>query len=299
MMKSNLYGAVCATLVALAATPLSSHGATIELNFGTTTSTTFNEDLLMQFADVADFGTTGIDINATLTAAATWNAPCDTNACGSFGPWPHGGVSDDLRVNSDGGETAYLTLTLYDGSVGDGYTNLYDPGSDYDWTLAFYDIDSNAPSGSFPDGSSWDEVTLLTAGTYQVTGTTDLTITDLGGGGVNFSGAGVGNIPGQDGLSSPITQQQADVMVLYTLMNTNSVDFIYYVGETFEGVQDPNPRNLLVDGGSLALATCSDAEGGDCGFEPPVGVVPIPAAVWLFASGLIGLVGIARRRRIS
>jgi hypothetical protein len=30
-----------------------------------------------------------------------------------------------------------------------------------------------------------------------------------------------------------------------------------------------------------------------------VGVVPIPAAVWLFASGLIGLVGIARRRRIS
>jgi fumarate reductase subunit C len=28
-------------------------------------------------------------------------------------------------------------------------------------------------------------------------------------------------------------------------------------------------------------------------------VVPVPAAVWLFASGLLGLVGIARRRKTS
>lgn len=30
---------------------------------------------------------------------------------------------------------------------------------------------------------------------------------------------------------------------------------------------------------------------------PPAGVVPVPAAVWLFGSGLLGLVGIARRKR--
>lgn len=38
--------------------------------------------------------------------------------------------------------------------------------------------------------------------------------------------------------------------------------------------------------------------GGDCGhggMKPPE--VPLPAAVWLFGSGLLGLVGIARRRR--
>ncbi len=29
----------------------------------------------------------------------------------------------------------------------------------------------------------------------------------------------------------------------------------------------------------------------------PVAVIPVPAAVWLFGSGLIGLIGIARRRR--
>lgn len=39
--------------------------------------------------------------------------------------------------------------------------------------------------------------------------------------------------------------------------------------------------------------TLADAEGE---FMGAAGIVPIPAAVWLFGSGLIGLIGIARRR---
>ena len=31
----------------------------------------------------------------------------------------------------------------------------------------------------------------------------------------------------------------------------------------------------------------------------PTGEVPIPSAVWLFGSGLLGLVGVARRRKSS
>ena len=37
---------------------------------------------------------------------------------------------------------------------------------------------------------------------------------------------------------------------------------------------------------------------GDCtGATGGIGVVPVPASVWLFGSGLIGLVGVARRRQ--
>jgi hypothetical protein len=31
--------------------------------------------------------------------------------------------------------------------------------------------------------------------------------------------------------------------------------------------------------------------------NPPVSSVPVPAAVWLFGSGLLGLVGVARRKK--
>jgi hypothetical protein len=32
---------------------------------------------------------------------------------------------------------------------------------------------------------------------------------------------------------------------------------------------------------------------------PPVGEIPVPAAVWLFGSGLVGLVGVARRKKAA
>ena len=40
-----------------------------------------------------------------------------------------------------------------------------------------------------------------------------------------------------------------------------------------------------------------DGKTGNWSMEGTVNVVPIPAAAWLFGTGLVGLVGIARRRR--
>jgi len=46
-----------------------------------------------------------------------------------------------------------------------------------------------------------------------------------------------------------------------------------------------------------ALYLDGSVRDNDLGFRTYMQVVPIPPAVWLFGSGLIGLVGIARRRR--
>ena len=42
----------------------------------------------------------------------------------------------------------------------------------------------------------------------------------------------------------------------------------------------------------LHVDECNDTSGGAC-----ASVIPVPAAVWLFGSGLLGLVGVARRRK--
>ena len=46
-----------------------------------------------------------------------------------------------------------------------------------------------------------------------------------------------------------------------------------------------------------------DATGGGAGYNANFNftapAVPVPAAVWLFGSGLLGLVGVARRRKAA
>lgn len=62
-----------------------------------------------------------------------------------------------------------------------------------------------------------------------------------------------------------------------------------------------NPDNVI---GNRVIAWEDLTGGGDRDFddlvvEINVGAVPIPAAAWLFGSGLLGLVGIARRKKVA
>ena len=52
-------------------------------------------------------------------------------------------------------------------------------------------------------------------------------------------------------------------------------------------------------GTAMATAPFKDQTPAFAGVMVPVAAVPVPAAVWLFGSGLLGLVGVARRKKAS
>jgi len=52
-----------------------------------------------------------------------------------------------------------------------------------------------------------------------------------------------------------------------------------------------------IEGGFMLAGDIASTFGGDTLIAKAGPVVPVPAAVWLFGSGLIGLVGVARRKK--
>jgi hypothetical protein len=68
-----------------------------------------------------------------------------------------------------------------------------------------------------------------------------------------------------------------------------SVDLLNIFGD---GTQ-LNPFDIFMDLNSADLVAATDLH-----LDFDIQAVPVPAAVWLFGSGLVGLVGVARRRRM-
>ncbi|MFT6223984.1 MAG: hypothetical protein ACJA1F_001830 [Paracoccaceae bacterium] len=240
----------------------------VELDFGTSEFAAFGTGTnLSMFYDNVATDIEGRQINATLTAIAAFvPKAADKN----------GSVAGDIRVNLEIGQTVELALRLFDDATG----LAYDPGVNFSWTLGFFDIDGGA--------NSYDVVTLKTPAQYTVTSTTDLNPVSSAPGQVTFSGLNTGgNVAGESGLTPPLTQDQADAMVLFTVSNTSEVIFDY----SHFGTNTSGGRNLLVDGGSLKTALDD--------FDPvtEVNVVPLPFSGVLIAGGLLVLGGLRRMRR--
>jgi len=116
--------------------------------------------------------------------------------------------------------------------------------------------------------------------------------------GVSFSeGASPGNLPGGNLVGFTATAgflADSDAPV-----QPNGVNPGEYLGITFDllqGVSYMDTINALQSGTDLRIGI--HVQGfADGGSESFVNYVPVPAAVWLFGSGLIGLVGLARRKK--
>lgn len=262
--------------------PNAAMAASIVLDFGASSQPGFSAagDLRMEFVGVAT------DINASMTADAAYDSNNPTN---------NGSASGDARINSRIGGDVIVRLELWDATVGTGFESLYDPGVDFSWKFAFYDIDGRP--------ATFDVLTVFTPGTYTLSGTSNLVVNATGQS-TSFSGIKAededgtvigtgpdtvnnGDIPGQEGLQqSGVTQLQADYMVIYEVENTSVIDFGYAVGGNRN-----SGRNLLIDGGELNLDD----------FDPKTSVtpVPLPMAGWMMLAGLGTLVTMRRMRKIS
>lgn len=72
----------------------------------------------------------------------------------------------------------------------------------------------------------------------------------------------------------------------------NAID-VFSISRIANGIDTNNNANDF-QLGCLTPGAMNIAGSGDCS-SPSVSAVPVPAAVWLFGSGLLGLVGIARK----
>jgi len=74
-----------------------------------------------------------------------------------------------------------------------------------------------------------------------------------------------------------------------------NIQFSYWSGTDFGVVTSLAPFFRFSDGGQSAEPNFVSRYG----WAVRPGDVPVPAAVWLFGSGLLGLIGISRRKKTS
>ena len=98
--------------------------------------------------------------------------------------------------------------------------------------------------------------------------------------------------------NGPMTGANECYSLGYTFDDPNrppneAMDSVYNLSFTFAHSAD----NLALNFSAIGLQGILDESWGLDNVQVAVAPVPIPAAVWLFGSGLLGLIGVARRRK--
>lgn len=241
-----------------------------------------------------------------------------------------------MKLTKDNLHTFAAALTL--GALSVGFTPAamaatYDASASF--TLTLTDV-TNANFGQVTEGWSVDALGsgtpfLSESGDASATGTSSVADVSLSiDSGFTQSSSASGTAT--DGFSSTDTLTDLDIFVDnfsgQALTFSFDYDFSIFASATGDEANASAAVDMLDDIGSVDILTsvsasapfgrASDSDSGIgtiqftlldgefnviAGFIDSTGdaasVVPVPAAVWLFGSGLLGLVGVARRKQVA
>jgi hypothetical protein len=206
-----------------------------------------------------------------------------------------GAGSSAAGLTIDNFDTFGNTATIYDISLELVTGNLVLGNMLADWGVNF----------GVPLSTVWDASGMINAIVYGLHEGDVISGTDLiRGGDVIFD---VGSaIPASDGLSfggSILNQGPAPLAV--TTWNTTTVctPGVDCFGNAYSGgapfTDDSIAGSPMIDGPFVGLSVNFDIGSGHSLTVLSISNVPVPAAVWLFGSGLIGLIGISRRKKAT
>ncbi|MDB4517021.1 VPLPA-CTERM sorting domain-containing protein [Crocinitomicaceae bacterium] len=245
--------------------------------------------------------------------AATWGAEVGIS---TISPCPSycGGVGGIFGSSSDGGEFSASAFTSLSNADGTGQTSANLSGSSL---LPVLGAEGFSGSNSRIDSWAVGMLGYTYMGATSTTISLDIALDGERGGTTNPFDAWVNSnvavilgdvndffthyetfifevVPGTPGLSELGTSNLSLDLNVGLQTKTGSIGFTLNPGDEFFVWAGLNAGGIR-DGFGDAFNTLSMSYSDDTGISPSV--VPVPAAFWLFGSGLLGLIGIARRKR--
>ncbi len=203
------------------------------------------------------------------------------------------GSSPELAISNF--DTFGNTATIYDISLEHVTgTNFIIGNMLVDWNFSF----------GLPVSMVWDASGLINAIDFGLEAGDIISGTDLKRNGTSIFDVGSA-IPASDGLSSTAlgTLNQGPAPLAVTTLNTATLcsPGSDCIGNALSGgapfTDDGIAGSPMIDGPFPGLNVNFDIGSGNSLTVVSVREVPVPGAIWLFGSGLLGMIGIARRRK--